>query len=346
MASSSNDGGGADDATRQQHAQDLAQARLIRERGERGLLALDQVERAKAQLQLQPGRRLRFPQPALHGIVRYMLPGQLVVLAAQTGLGKSTFLLSMTDDWVEQGYKVAYLGLEQEDWDLRQQFACLRAGVPRVVAAENSWEEHPEGARWFEAVERELDRQLELPLLDRLLLLPQRYITLDTLNEAAAQAVRFGADVMIVDHIHQIEGAASYREFSRIVQRSKQIAEEGEMVLLAAAQLNRAGLVGGHRLTRYMPAQLQHIQGGGVIEQNAALVLNLWRPVIVPVTKADEALLEAAKHGDIEPRLVLQPNKMGVVTLKHRKLGSLEGRRCVLTLAGDKIIDPTGGEEA
>jgi KaiC/GvpD/RAD55 family RecA-like ATPase len=304
-------------------------------------LAAEQVGRAEGALTLAPRRRLRFKPHALHGITRYLVPGQFILVTAATGIGKTTFLLSTADDFLLLGKKVAMLGLEQEDHELRTALACLRAGVPRHIAIENSWLEYADGREMFERVRHQLDAQACSPLLDQLLLLPHRYIDTKTLITAAKEAHDFGAEVLIVDHIHHIQAGADYSEFARLVQASKKIAEDFGFVNLSAAQINRESLraSGSHRLTRYMPAQLHQIQGGGVIEQNVNMALNLYRPVMVPKNDEETKKLKAAMRGEIEPGEVLQRNRMGVAVLKHRSNGSLEGRRCILALEDGKVVD-------
>jgi replicative DNA helicase len=269
---------------------------VVQSRGEQGRLALEQVKRAAAaattDVEARDKGRVRFIPRCLHRITGYLPKGSLAILAAQTGLGKSTFLMSVLDDWIEAGYTVSM-------------------------------------------------RQLEEPLIDRLLFFPDRYLSLDALEQAAEEAKDLGSDILIVDHLNHMEGSSDPRELKRIVQRAKALAEQYKLLVLAAAQINRASYQGGHRLTRYMPAQLQHIMGGSAIEQNAVVVLNLWRPVIVPIDKREKALIEMAKKGEIEPSLVLQPMKMGVVDLKNRIDGSLESKRCVLQLEPNgKLFDP------
>jgi replicative DNA helicase len=318
---------------------------VVQSRGEQGRLALEQVKRAAAaattDVEARDKGRVRFIPRCLHRITGYLPKGSLAILAAQTGLGKSTFLMSVLDDWIEAGYTVSMLGLEQEDWELRTQYACLRSGVPKQVALTNSWDEEEDGQAMHTRLHTELVRQLEEPLIDRLLFFPDRYLSLDALEQAAEEAKDLGSDILIVDHLNHMEGSSDPRELKRIVQRAKALAEQYKLLVLAAAQINRASYQGGHRLTRYMPAQLQHIMGGSAIEQNAVVVLNLWRPVIVPVDKREKALIEMAKKGEIEPSLVLQPMKMGVVDLKNRIDGSLESKRCVLQLEPNgKLFDP------
>lgn len=305
-------------------------------------LAADQVGDALGALSFQPtGPEIRFKPAVLHRIIRPLQKGQFVVVAANTGIGKTPFLIATVDDLVAAGHKVAFLGLEQKPHELRIAHACLRAGVPRAVAIENTWREHPDGKDMFERVRHELEQQKYLPLSDQLLFLPHETVSEQTLTDAAGLAGDWGADVFVVDHINHQEGDGNWAQFRRICQLSKRIAERHGFVNLSAAQITRAAMQGGHRLTRYQPMQLHQIQGGGAIEQNATHVINLYRPIIAARPKSREAeLVKRAMKGEIEARLVLRENRTGVVVLKHRPRGEMEGRRCVLEYRDGRFIDP------
>lgn len=302
--------------------------------------ALDRVHRSRRQLTLDASkvRRFRFRPDSLHAIARFLVPGQFWVVAAGTGIGKTTFLLSVADDFIMQGARVAYAGLEMEDDELGTAFACLRARVPRWIAVENAWDEHPSGKDMYERVQNQLSAQWLDPLVGQLKFLPQREMTPAVLVAAAAEAHDWGADILIVDHINHVE-TEGYNDFAKLCRLSKRIAEKYDLVNISAAQINRDAVRGGHRLTRWMPMQLHHIQGGGVIEQNAVAVLNPYRPVLTGTDETTKHLIKAAMKGDIEDTAVLQKDRMGIAVLKHRVRGDLVGQRTVLRFADGKLTD-------
>jgi hypothetical protein len=302
--------------------------------------ALDRVHRARRKLTLDPRkvRRFRFRPEALHNVARFLVPSQLWIVAAGTGIGKTTFLLSTADDFILQGARVAYLGLEMEDDELSVAFACLRAGVPRWVAVENAWSERPNGGDEFQRVQHHLSSQWLDPLVGQFKILPHRYLTQSVLWEAAEEAADWGADILVTDHINHGE-KDSFEDFSARVKLAKRVAEEFDLVHVAAAQINRDAVRGGHRLTRWGPMQLHHIQGGGVIEQNAVVVLNPYRPLVTGTDETTKRLIKMAMKGDIEDTAVLQKDRMGVAVLKHRPRGDLVGQRTVLRFEHGKLLD-------
>jgi replicative DNA helicase len=298
-----------------------------------------QIGSALYKLDLHPPSRPRFEPSALHDLVRFPIPGQLWVVAAPTGIGKTTFLLSTIDGFLEQGVKVAMLGLEQEPDELRIAFACLRAGVPRAVAIENSWSEHERGADWFGRVQDHLLLQGEAPLASTLKLLPQRYINTEVLSEAVAEAMDWGAEILVVDHIHHIQTGGSFNEYKTLVQQCKKLAEDANLVALVAAQVGRRGSF-GHALQRYMPPHLRDIEGGDILSQNANVVIGLYRPLIDPDTDDKRRAIRAAELGRADPSSVLRPWTMGVNVMKHRTRGEQEGKRVMLRLQDGRLLDP------
>jgi replicative DNA helicase len=297
-----------------------------------------QIFLAKRKMTLNPGIRPKFLPESLHQAVRYPSRGQLWVLTAATGIGKTTFLLSQIESLVSQEIPVAMLGLEQEPDELRMKYACLQSGVSFAVAEENSWSEVSGGLYDFERVQSALVQQLSPENVKHLKFLPQRYIDLEVLEQAAKDAAQWGARVMVVDHIHHIQSGGSFNEYRKIVQACKRLAEEYKMVMLVAAQVGRKGSH-GHALQRFMPPEIKDIEGGDVLAQNANVIVGIYRPLKPIVTDADKAKLKAAQARMIEPMEVLRPNTMGIVVMKHRARGEMEGRRVLLHLERGRLTD-------
>jgi replicative DNA helicase len=299
-----------------------------------------QVLGAVDRLSLEPpSGRLQLPWPAAHAILSYMVPGQLIVLTAQTASGKTTFLHNLIDAYVRsETVKIAFLGLEQSPEEHVQKIAALRVNVDPAIAAENSWLDHHNGEAMYDAVREETLGMQAPEFVDRCRLLPQRYIGTQELEWAALEAEEFGANVLIVDHIHHIShgnNANAFAGFSALVQQCKRIAEEKELVMLVAAQINRES-TRGDALARYRAPKLNHIQGGGTIEQVANKVLGLWRPLRNDLTAEDFKALKAEK---CDIKSMLEPNTMAMQCLKNRERGNLEGARAYLRVERGKVSE-------
>lgn len=300
----------------------------------------DAIEAARERLTLHPTNRVRFKPRALHDTLRYLSPGQFWVGAAHTGIGKTTFTLSVINDWVEAGIKVCLVPTELEDTEVRRDIACLRAGVDKQVAIENSWDEHPDGLEMLERVDEELYAQGSGVFADNLLILPYRELDENLVLEAAGEAGKFGAKVLVVDHLDHVdyEGRQAFGLAGRLAQAMKHGAEEYDLTAFGLKQIHSEAAK-GDPLARYLPPQLHQLQGGYLTGQNAVVVFGLYRPLLPLSGKEGEATLRGVRAKLIEPTSLLMRNTMGVVVLKHRPQGRLEGRRCLLHVENGRVTD-------
>lgn len=305
-----------------------------------GMLVLDQVGEARNRLAYAPGGHpTRFRPDSLHDAVRFLSPGQLWIVAAQTGIGKTTFTLSTISDWVDMGIKVCLVPTELEDWEVRRDLACLRSDVDKRIAIENSWHEHADGMEMLTAVDAELQEQMEPPWSDHLMILPYRTVTDEVLLEAGKLAQEFGAQVLVVDHLDHIDyEKQAFGLAGKIARAAKAAAEEYGLSVLGMKQIHSAAAL-GDPLQRYMAPQLHQLQGGGLTAQNAAVVLGIYRPLVELFGDEGKKRLAAVRAKLLDAREVLMPNTMGVVVLKHRPQGQLEGRRCLLTVRHGRVTE-------
>lgn len=305
------------------------------------ILSGEQTNKALEKLYGDPSTSLVFPYPPVHDIVGRVAPGRLVFVMANTGQGKTTFMLDLLDRWAEKGVKVDYLGTEQEPDELRTKWACLRSDVPAGCAINLAWADYDEGESWRERVAEDLGR-IDDAYGEQIVFHPDKFITLAKIEQAAKDSSARGGQVLIVDHIDRVETGASENEYlalKRIIRRLKELARDHRLVLVVASQVNRKGRE-GDRLSVYRPPQLQHMQGGATKEHEADVVLGIWRPI--RQRKNDEtpddfkSLLAAASRGDVEQLLVVEPATMALVCLKHRT-DSHEGMRCKLNVRHGRL---------
>lgn len=299
------------------------------------MLAEDQTKEALEHLYIAGEGAIAFPHPPVHALVGRIAPGRLVFVAANTGQGKTTFLLDHLDRWAMAGVVLDYLGTEQEPYELRTKWAALRCGVPAGVAVNGEWDLHPEGEEWQMRMGPALG-ELETRFGRQVLFHPEKFVTLPLIERACADAYRRGAQLLVIDHVDRIDVGvheAQYAATLQLIRRLKELARDCNLVLVAASQMNRKSRE-GDRLAAYRPPQLHHMQGGGMKEQEADVVLGLWRPIRQPnaTESADEyaKILRAAREGAVPPSEFVEPDTMGVVVLKHRTWGNREGERCKL----------------
>src|SRR5690242_20030547 len=92
------------------------------------IVSAKQTNRAIENLYADPGETIRFPYADVHRFVGRIAPGRLVFLMANTGQGKTTFLVDVFDRWAAGGMRLDFIGTEQEPDELRTKWACVRVG--------------------------------------------------------------------------------------------------------------------------------------------------------------------------------------------------------------------------
>ena len=303
-----------------------------------------QFAKARREIYAEPGVSVRFPYASLDAEVGRMVPGQLLFVMANTGQGKTTFLLDVMDRWAEAGVWIDYLGTEQEPNELITKWACLRTDVHPGVAIGKEWDDHAEGFAWQAKVDAEVER-LAARFGDVVRFSDDKFINLRKIEQAAKDAEANGAHVLIVDHVDRIDVGdrePEYVALKKLIRRLKELARDHKLVMVVASQMNREARK-ADRLGAYRAPQLHQMQGGGTKEQEADVVLGLWRPI--RQANEDETaeeykkLLAAASKGHVPASDIIEANTMAVVLLKHRIHGERDGNRCKLHVKHGRITD-------
>jgi len=308
-------------------------------------LAEEQIRVAQARLTASDAEIFRLPYRSVHEMVGQIRAGRLVFVMAHTGNGKTTFALDVLDHCAQSDIKCDYLGTEQEPDELWTKWACKRCGVPADIAINAAWDSYDDDLAQTR-VEQELVSLL-IRYGDIVRFAPEKFVTLQAVEEAAQSAYSRGATVLFVDHIDRVEHEGDLSDFAamrRLVRRLKELMRDCGLVGLVLSQVSREAR-GGDRLGAYFPPQIQHMRGAGTKEEEADVVLGLWRPLRDPIfqetAKEYQAVLRACRLGQRPVADILSVNLMGVVLLKHRTRSGI-GRQVTLTLRGGALCEASG----
>jgi replicative DNA helicase len=204
--------------------------------------------------------------------------GQLVVVAARPGMGKSSFALNVALNVAAAGHGVAFFSLEMTRDELAMRAACSEAGihVSRLregEVRECEWPRLTEAARAVSSWPLLWDDTASLSPLD----LRARA------RRAASEFTRSGRalKLIVVDYVQLMNASALMRksdnrerEVSIISQSLKRLAKEQGVTVLALAQLNRLVEYRGAKDKR---PRLADIRESGSLEQDADAVLFVHR---------------------------------------------------------------------
>lgn len=266
-------------------------------------------------------------------------PGQLIIVGARAGNGKTTFLLNMLIR-VHNGmilsnnqnqYRTCYLGTEMVPAELLKKWAALYLGYDEDLVLSNKWHALPENARknvmtYFDILEGEMENSW-LPRC----LSPTIEDVLLNINTA----VEWGADIIIFDHLHRLQTSGSMTERETLQAATtalKTAATEHGILVLASSQLKREE----HGVfDRYRPPHLGSFMGSSSIEGNADIAVGLYRP-LQKMTVPQE---RAVRNGDLPIDQFIRRNTMALKCVKHRTRGSVTDTTVLLTINGGRIDD-------
>ena len=217
---------------------------------------------------------VRTGYPGIDSHLQGLRPGQMVVIGARPGVGKTSFALNLASNAAANGASVALFSLEMSKIEIAQRLLSAQAKIPLTAIRgariqDNQWPQIMEATR-------------DLSLLD---------IMVDdtpgtTVTEIRAKARRMLRDkpngLVIVDYLQLLSPPAGGRrsdnratEVSEMSRGIKIMAKDLGVPVIALSQLNR-GLE--TRAGKYgKRPQLSDLRESGSIEQDADIVILLDR---------------------------------------------------------------------
>jgi len=291
-----------------------------------------------------------WPWPDLTGLMGRMKPRDVWFVCGFSGNGKTLFVSSAIQEWIKQRVKVYVMPLETAADDFRLYLACQNIGIDPGIVNSGGLLDYSVIIRegWEEQIEKELQRQVADPAFhDNVKIKGVDAVNLSRLTLAAAEAARWGAKVLIVDHIDHIggddaEGSDPYRESLAVVKASHKLARKHNLVFLFTSQMNNESVKGGRdRLAQFGPPMPHHVYMGSHKRFVATGMIGLHRRV--RDRKQDETLDEFAaaikrsRDGDAPPLEALEPGVMAVTAMKHRNAAK-EGQRAFLAVERGRVL--------
>lgn len=213
--------------------------------------------------------------------------GELGVVAADTGGGKSALLIQIAAENTRKGNAVVYLSLEMPREDIMQRFASAYSGraIPQRLVSEPTLEEH---AEW-----KQSDSHFRAALCDAQFLPLTIYDNVTDLAEIGA-AVRSAvrrqkASLAIVDYLQLVECVGDTREqaVSEIARKLKVLAAQEHIAILTASQVNENGQLRESRAIGHHANVVIHIAHAGADATNGV------RPCLMTLAKFRRGPLES-----------------------------------------------------
>lgn len=266
----------------------------------------------------------------LRDLVGPMLPGELHVVGALMGNGKTTYAFSELEWLSSNGYPTLYLPLEVDVEDTRRRLAAWALGIPWKHVARNEIDEEAHAA---------IEKQLRIDAAKTSMQFPDdKRISLERLAYWMRWgAQEFGAKVAFIDHFHRMDFGGigvNYRvQVTETVRALKDLAREHRMVIIATAQLNKDTAAA---LDRYYPPTLGRLKESAGIGEEADSVLMLSR---VLKGEVNAETMRMIQQGHVKERDYEEPNAMRVTCRKHRIDDDARDQHVRLVVSGGRASD-------
>ena len=252
----------------------------------------DQAKSAKEGLDIPTGFR------ELDDVTNGLQPGQLILIAARPGLGKSTLALDFARSAaLRSRVPTVFFSLEMSATEISQRLMSAETSVP-LSAIRKSKDLQSEGWKRINTLQPKLD---DIPL----------YIDDSpnlTLSEIRAKCRRlksqYGIKLVIIDYLQLMTSGKKVenrqQEVSEFSRSLKLLAKELGVPIVALSQLNR-----GPESSPDKKPQLSHLRESGSLEQDADIVLLLHRERFAEQGEnRNDAEIHIAKHRNGEMRVL------------------------------------------
>lgn len=242
---------------------EICKAHLQREAGGRLKTAADALTETLDALTAKEQRRIDTGFPILDGIVKGFEPGQLILVGARPGVGKSAFLLDLAETAARGGNDTLFVSLEMLAGELTERMIARRSGLTLDELIDRNLPE----TKW-DVIANVTSRISNLPLR----FYDNPHCTVSDIRKAAASIPQLR--LIVVDYLGLMaaERKADSRnlELGQISRDLKNLSCELRIPVVAAAQLNRS-------VNETERPTLLSLRDSGELEQNASKAILLWK---------------------------------------------------------------------
>ncbi len=228
----------------------------------------DIIERKKKYEEGKPFIEIDTGYNALNQYTSGFHRGELIILAARPGMGKTALMLNMVIRQIRNGEKVMIFSLEMSKKSLVERMVSMLSGVSLQKIRRGNL----------------LDKELNIIVAafdylnenrDKLMIIDKSNMTINDIKIEIRKR-KENVDVVYVDYLQLINSASEYNnknvEVGEVSRTAKVMARELDVAVVMLAQLSREV----ERRTNKKPV-LSDLRDSGEIEQNADIVLFLFR---------------------------------------------------------------------
>lgn len=193
--------------------------------------------------------------------------GDVVIIAARPGVGKSVLAAQMALNWAKSGLRVGYYNLEMNPEQMYERWLASESGIPMAkirkaeTADESEWRRFNIANEVFDDVGDNL------------------FVTsgAKTVTDISREIRHMDYDVLLIDYMQLLGSEESYQgnraaQVADISRNIKAIAMEHKIPVIALSQLNRAS-----EMRKTNEPSMAELRESGAIEQDASIVILMWK---------------------------------------------------------------------
>jgi replicative DNA helicase len=202
--------------------------------------------------------------------------GELILIAARPGVGKTALSLALLNDVSKQKKKTLFFSLEMSKEELIERMLIAKTGITRSVFFSQSNFTN-EKFKELEEAGKELEKQT-IKIVDEP---PQHFIEMKEMIKREHK--ENGLDIVIIDYLSLIgaynsedKGMDTRLTISKISRDAKLLAKELHIPIILLQQVNRNAAAGARGDTSFKELQLTDLRDSGSLEQDANKVFLLW----------------------------------------------------------------------
>jgi hypothetical protein len=297
--------------------------------------------------------RIQHKCESTQALLGSMFPGQLTIVSAPTGTGKTTYALDQAANERDQGIRSVYWNGEQPEHEMKSKYAASYAHLDWDLVLEIINEPAAAlRAEMWEALGTYAQENYEAGLkafepgghMDHVRLLSGRK-TVAELNQVMREMEKNGEHHLWIDHLGYVtfEGRGDRRSLMGVgLQEWKDEAINTSVHVTVLSQFNRDGSNTG---PKYAKPELNRIADSADIERIAWYVAVITPTLRMPFPEKEE--FAAVARGEASEDVLLEPNSATFWCLKHRSKGRTNavGRSVRLVYRQGKYEAPDPAEE-
>lgn len=214
--------------------------------------------------------------------------GELIIIAARPAMGKTAFVLNIVQKAIDTGTGVAFFSLEMPATQLMLRMLSAKTSLPLQDLRVGNLQD--DGWSRLSSACDEMSKKSLFVDDGGMLNIHQLRTKLTKLKSKHPEI-----GVCIIDYLQLMQGSGSrdrHQEVSEISRSLKMLARELEMPVIALSQLNR-----GLESRSDKRPMLSDLRESGAIEQDADIILFVYREAVYRMKEEKEKEEEARKEG-------------------------------------------------